>query len=153
METKSNTFCLYERKNTSKYSTIITLTKSVWSVLFVLAKLQMFVCSRRGRSAEGAAADSLWSCSGKQHQLITGAQQKSSENTDFIVCESLSKCCKNSDDIWIFFFRFDWKFSSVFIQSLRQPIFAFQVCFVTFCIFTYNCPRVSLCLMYSEELF
>lgn len=27
---KSNTFCLYERKNTSKYSTIITLTKSVW---------------------------------------------------------------------------------------------------------------------------
>lgn len=33
MRIKSNTFCLYERKekNPSKYSTIITLTKSVWS--------------------------------------------------------------------------------------------------------------------------
>lgn len=41
MGIKSNTFCLYERKKNTKYSTIITLTKSEWFVLFLHAEAEL----------------------------------------------------------------------------------------------------------------
>lgn len=41
MGIKSNTFCLYERKKNTKYSTIITLTKSEWFVLFLHVEAEL----------------------------------------------------------------------------------------------------------------